>query len=118
MNSKRNTSRKLTPGKPGTKKLIEQYGENLLCVRYRYDGENKIKYKTAEIIVERGFWDPGSEKLKEEKHVEIKVGYNEMELRAKVKAGGGRWNPGRKVWEISYRAAKELGLAERIIKHG
>lgn len=118
MDSKSNTSRKLTPRKPGTKKLIEQYGKNLLCVRYRYDAEKKIKYKTAEIIIESSFWEPEGEKKGEEKKVEIKVGYNEMELRAKVKAAGGRWNAGKKVWEIRYREAKKLGLTGRIIKKG
>ncbi len=115
MNDKRNTSKKLIPGKPGTKKLIEQYGENLFCVRYRYDAEKKVKFKTAEIIIERGVWDSAG-KLKEEKQVEIRVGYSETELRGKVKAAGGRWNALKKVWEISNSAAKNLGLTERIIK--
>lgn len=27
----------LKPGQKGTKRLVEQYGDALLCVRYRYD---------------------------------------------------------------------------------
>ena len=27
--------KKLKPGQPGTKKLVEEYGSRLLCVRYR-----------------------------------------------------------------------------------
>ena len=116
MKKKGNTSRKLSPGKPGTKRLIEQYGENLFCVRYRYDAEKKVKFKTAEIIIERGFWDTDGGKLKEGKQVEIKVGYKETEIRTKVKAAGGRWNPERKVWELSYKEVKNLGLSDRIIE--
>ena len=115
MNYKRNTSRKLTPGKPGTKKLIEQFGENLYCVRYRYDAEKKVKFKTAEIIIDRGFWD-SVENLKDGKTVEIRIDYKETEIRTKVKAAEGRWNPERKVWKLSYRAAKELGLLDRVLK--
>jgi len=43
--------RKLLPGQPGTSKLLDQYGEDLVCVRYRYDAEQKIRLKTIEIIV-------------------------------------------------------------------
>ena len=116
MNDKRNTCRKLTPGKPGTKKLIEQYGENLFCVRYRYDAERKVKFKTAEIIVDRGFWDSEEGKLKDGGIVVIKVDYKEKEIRTKVKAAGGRWDPERKAWELSYRKAKSLKLTDRILK--
>ena len=35
------------PGQPGTKKLLKQYGKNLVCVRYKYDQENMIKVKSA-----------------------------------------------------------------------
>lgn len=118
MNYKKNTSRKLTPGKPGTKKLIEQYGDNLFCVRYRYDAENKVKYKTAEIIVERGLWDSGENKLKKGRQVEIKVDYPETEIRSKVKEAGGRWDPEKKVWKLNYEKVKILGLTDRILKQG
>lgn len=29
--------KKLKPGQDGTKSLVRQYGEQLICVRYRYD---------------------------------------------------------------------------------
>ena len=28
------------PGDAGTHKLLERYGERLVCVRYRYDSQN------------------------------------------------------------------------------
>lgn len=39
------------PGQPGTKRLVEQYGAKLVCVRYRYDEPSGKRYKTAELIV-------------------------------------------------------------------
>lgn len=36
----------LTPGQPGTKRLVEQYGERLVCVRYRYDQLRRRRDKT------------------------------------------------------------------------
>ena len=46
------TKRILQAGQPGTKKLVERYGENLICVRHRYDDQKKMMYKTIEIIIE------------------------------------------------------------------
>ena len=42
----------LQPGKPGTKKLVKRYGANMLCVRYRYDEDKMMMYKTIEIIID------------------------------------------------------------------
>jgi hypothetical protein len=43
----------LKPGQPGTKKWVEKFGQNLVCVRYRYDKSNRRKLKTVEIVVEQ-----------------------------------------------------------------
>ena len=105
----------MTAGQPGTKKMVEIYGDKLVCVRYRYDSDKRIKYKTAEIIIEKGFWDPES-RLEKQRKVEIKVRYSEGDIRTKVKAAGGIWNTEKKVWELEYKQVKKLGLIERIIK--
>jgi len=39
-------------GLNGTKRLVEQYGDRLVCVRYGYDAERKRRYKTVELIME------------------------------------------------------------------
>lgn len=46
----------LQPGKPGTKKLLKRYGDNMLCVRYRYDEDKLMMYKTIEIIIDEKPW--------------------------------------------------------------
>ncbi len=114
MSSKGNISRKLAAGKPGTKGMVKTYGEDLLCVRYRYDAEKKVKYKTVEIIVDKGLWDPAANEAKANRQVGIRIGYNEVELRLKVKAAGGIWKREKKVWELSLRDVKALGLMDRI----
>jgi hypothetical protein len=42
----------LKPGQKGTRRLVEQFGDALLCVRYRYDEKRGVKLKTVEIIVD------------------------------------------------------------------
>ena len=49
-------TKKLLPGQPGTKKLVKKFGNDLFCVRYRYDSERKRKIKTVEIIMEESYW--------------------------------------------------------------
>ena len=119
MKNNKNTGRKLAAGQPGTKKMVDEYGDNLVCVRYKYDSKKKVKYKTVELIVDRGFWDPGILTAKRNRKVDIKITFDEFELRKKIKEAGGIWNKERKVWELSFKSTKELGLRDRMVsKHG
>ena len=58
-----NTKLTLKPGQRGTKKLLKKYGNRLVCVRYRYDEEKKLRYKTVELIVDVTEWEPKEEAL-------------------------------------------------------
>ena len=105
----------MQPGQPGTKKLVERYGDNLICVRYRYDDKKKMMYKTMEIIIESKPWQDNNKKIPENKSMDIRIGYNEVELRSRIKACGGKWDPQKKIWQLSYEKIKKLDLLERIV---
>lgn len=109
------TKRTLLPGKPGTKRWVEQYGEKLVCVRYRYDPERQVKVTTVELIAEHRLWEKNPRKIPGHKRVAIRVEYGEVDLGKQVKAAGGRWNREKKVWEIAYQQVIALGLTERMI---
>ncbi|WP_243374876.1 hypothetical protein [Geotalea sp. SG265] len=83
------TQTHLKPGQKGTKRLVEQYGESLLCVRYRYDEKRGIRLKTVEIIVEEKA-GKRSPRHHDEDVVPVVVAYTEKALRDKLKAAGGR----------------------------
>ena len=100
---------------PGTKKLVERYGDNLICVRYRYDDQKKMMYKTIEIIIDNKPWQANDKEMPQNKIMDIRIGYNEVELRSRIKACGGKWVPERKVWQLPYKNVKELDLLERIV---
>lgn len=100
---------------PGTKKLVEKYGEDLICVRYRYDRKRKIKIKTVELVEEKTPWVSNVNKTPMNKIVQIKVDYDEIHLRKAVKSVGGRWNKKKKVWEVAYKDVKNLGLVDRMV---
>ena len=82
--------------------LFDQYGEDLVCVRRRYDAERETGLKSAGIIFERAPWKRSSKRLPAEKIVCIRIEYCEVESGRKMKAAGGKWNREQKVWEITY----------------
>jgi hypothetical protein len=45
-------SKKLKPGQPATRRLVNQYGARLVCVRYRYNAAQGKRFKTVELIIE------------------------------------------------------------------
>lgn len=47
------TRLKLKPGQKGTKKLLAEHGDALVCVRYRYDEASRTRTKTVESRNER-----------------------------------------------------------------
>ncbi len=101
----------LAPGKPGTKRLTERYGEALVCVRYRYDVRSGRRYKTVELIVDEASWEP-----KPSKTVFVRVRYHERALRERIKASGGWWHSDRRLWSLPYGRARALGLSGRIVE--
>ena len=110
----------LNPGMPGTKKYLAKYGQNLHCVRYRYDEEKQEQLTTIEYIVSR----KPQPKLKSEvqkklfphpnRHVLVKVEYHEEELRKTVRRNGGIWVKDKRMWKLPCHTAYDLGMGKRI----
>ncbi len=109
--------RRIAAGKSGTKKMLEKYGEDLVCVRYKYDAEKNIKYKTIELIVDQGIWTPGI-RIRNNKIVGLRIQYGETDIRRDIKACGGTWDREKKLWLVTYGKVKELGLTGRIAWYG
>lgn len=112
----------LLPGQKGTKKLLQLYGDQLVCVRYRYDRERKKRYKTVELIVDEIPWGTNDRQIKpkeitdKDKIVFVRVENRERDLRDLVREAGGKWNSAEKVWALPYRKVEEFGLKKRIIQ--
>jgi hypothetical protein len=92
----------LKPGQRGTKSLMEQYGDALLCVRFRYDAESRQRLKTVELIVERAEWTPPRQAYTADTLVPLHIHAADMPMRSQAKAAGGRWNPEKKLWLVKY----------------
>jgi hypothetical protein len=107
------TRLKLNPSQRGTKKLVALYGDRLVCVRYRYDEEKCKRYKTVELIIDEKEWIPRRDPAE---IVDVQVAYHEFEMREQIKDAGGRWNPEKRLWELSYAQAMALGLEQRVVR--
>jgi len=105
----------LKPGQKGTKQLLAQYGDRLICVRYRYDAQRKKRLKTVELLVAERDWDPPRPRLANDQLVGLRVAFADVAVRERVKQAGGTWNPERRVWHLRYDRAVALGLTSRIV---
>jgi hypothetical protein len=108
----------LKPGQKGTKHLLAQYGDRLICVRYRYDAQRKKRLKTVEILVAERDWDPPQPRTAPDHLVELRVAFADVVVRQRVKQAGGTWNPERRLWQLRYDRVVALGLTSRIVDDG
>jgi len=92
----------LKPGQRGTKRLTDKYGDDLVCVRFRYDATTRQRLKTVELVIERTGWEPPPEKRTADTVVALRIEGYESELRKKVKTAGGKWNPEKRLWYARY----------------
>ncbi len=100
--------RNLKPGQPGTKR---QDGEQLLCVRYRYDAVQRKRFKTVELIIEESHWLPP---MRPEQMVAVRIDNQDQLLKRRILAVRGVWNGNIKVWTLPYAKVLELGLKDKI----
>ena len=116
------------PGDPGTLKLMQRYGDRVVTVRYRYDPARRKRFKTVELIVEEEDWAPVSHPEPDTKpvppqapprytpRVPVRIRYDEKDLQRAIKAIGGNWDPGKKLWYAPEEYIRRIGLVGRIVK--
>lgn len=106
----------LKPGENGTLRLVERFGDTLLCVRYRYDAIRDIRIKTAEIIVDE---KPGKgvPRIRETDKVLVQVPFSMKALRERLKSVGAKWDPEQKLWCVRWGLIRgDRELMERVVK--
>ncbi len=91
--------------------MVEQYGESLLCVRYRYDQKRGICLKTFEILVEE---KSVPARYKDDDVVPVSVFYDEIDLREHLRKIHGKWDPQLKVYFVPYSLIHGTELESRI----
>ena len=111
----------LKAGKKGTEKLVNLYGESLLCVRY--DEERKKRFKTVELIIDEVDWppkkrpdhdEPEKKPGSDDRILGIRIGLEDQYLQYKVRKAGGVWDRKRRLWVIRAREVRKLDLWDRV----
>jgi hypothetical protein len=90
-------------------------GDRLICVRYRYDAQQRKRLKTVKIVVAERDWESPELPFADDPIVGLRVAFTEVALRDRVKQAGGRWNPERRVRQLCHGRAMALGLRVRIV---
>lgn len=107
----------LKPGQSGTKSLLKKYGDDLICVRFRYDAETQQRIKTVELVVERSNWSP-PQTLSQNTIVALRIAASDISIRTKAKAAGARWNPEKQLWFLKYGQVAGTELEKYIYVDG
>jgi len=112
----------LKPGQPGTKKLAARFGDRLLSVRHRADVDRGLRYTTVELIIDEA---PLARRVRRPRApstptdpnpmVGVRIFFRESDVRERAKAAGAIWRPRHKLWEMDWRTARSLGLANRVV---
>jgi hypothetical protein len=106
----------LKPGENGTRRLVERFGDTLLCVRYRYDAIRDVRIKTAEIIVDERP-GRGGPRIQGTDWVLVQVPYSMKALRDRLKGAGGKWDPVQKLWRVQWTCIRgDRELTERVVE--
>ena len=112
----------LRPGEKGTKALVEEHGDRLVCVRYRYDATARVRYKTVELIVDQVPWDLGERLAAGDRRpgrppslVGVRVAWDDRASQQRIKDAGGRWVRKQHLWVLPLAVAKRLDLADRLV---
>lgn len=103
-------------GQSGSKRWQTQFGDALLCVRYREDLATRRRYTTIEIVVDERDMPPPQPRYAPTDTVAIRIALEEGELRGKVKAVGGQWDHKAKLWRVMYAQIQALALESRIVR--
>lgn len=102
-------TKKLSAETRGALKLAKRFGDALVCVRHRTDDKGEYRYTTVELLVEKTKIEPRTDKI-----VKVRIGADERQLQTVVRAAGGTWDYGARLWRIPRRVAGILKLADRI----
>jgi hypothetical protein len=103
-------TRTLSPPQGGTLRLAAQYGDALVCVRYRRDASGLRRYTTVEFVVEQVLM---AGPRADERLFAVDVQGHERALKAALRNRGARPFRGTTTWHVRGAVVKKLGLVDR-----
>jgi len=95
--------------------LLAQYGDRLICVRYRYDPQRNKRFKAVELLGAECDREPPRPRFAHDQIVWSRVAFADVAICDRVTQAGGTWDPVRRVWQVRYDRVVALGLTSRIV---
>ena len=99
----------IKPSQRGAVKLARKHGDELLCVRYRVNPDGTERITTVELVVERAVIQKRDDPV-----VSFKIRHDEIELRRRVMAKGGKYDGKNCMWKLKRSEVLRMGLKKRI----
>lgn len=115
----------LNAGAPGTRRYQRKYGDDLVCVRYRTDEVGRRRLTTVEIIVEQTPLSSPRHRVAmasrtpapgDGQRLLVRIGFEEEQLRERIKQAGGWWLPKEKLWRLPRATVQALKLESRVVR--
>ncbi len=112
----------IAPGQKGSIRYLQEWGEKLVNVRYRRSVETNEIVTTIEVVMDRRPIAPPGSQIKgylaarAQEPVAVMIGYQEVDLRQKVKQACARWSKQPSLWIMKRKTAVQLGLVDRVVE--
>ncbi|HEX7613665.1 MAG TPA: hypothetical protein VF554_00165 [Thermoanaerobaculia bacterium] len=104
------------PGQKGTRRFLRDWGDRLVCVRYRFDPARKIRYTTVELVASVARpWAPPF-RPRPDALVYLRVDRDDWKALRKVREARAWWDGERGLWRLRYDVAERMRLRNRIVK--
>ena len=102
-------AKKIKPSQRGAIKLARNYGDELLCVRYRENSDGTERLTTVELVVERVVIQKRDDPV-----VSFKLKQDEIDLRRRAMAKGAKYDGQNYMWKLRRSEVLRMGLKNRI----
>ena len=105
----------LRPGQKGTQRFLRDWGERLVCVRYRFDPAKRVRYTTVELVAsELRPWVPPF-RPRPDALIYLWVDRDDWRTLKKVREARAWWDRERGLWRLRYDQAERMKLRSRIV---
>ena len=102
-------AKKIKPNERGAIKIARNYGNELLCVRYRENPDGTERLTTVELVLERVMIQKRYDPI-----VSFKIKPEEVELRLVAQSKGATYDGKNQMWNLVRSEVLRMGLRSRI----
>ncbi len=105
----------MRPGEKGTHRFVRDWGERLVCVRYRFDPKSRVRCTTVELVAANPRpWSP-PRRPAPSTWVALRIDGDDRKAVRKLRDARAWWDRETGLWRTRYDVAERLRLRNRIV---